>query len=257
MNKIFVYLYIFSGLCLFHSCASSKTAKSSSAKKITNSKSVNQVMIYTDMSGKFSVKRTMKFSKNKVLFQKMIYEEDFSKFLERSRSVTQVSKNDEGEVELRPQLSQFKGWFEGVEYSNQIKVSPALKQVKIDIVAPGKNYQKSQVFNLPPEDKKICFFHMIPECIKLWGIDKMISGEKKVELWFYAIMDSYPFLDLIYSAIPNKWVTEATLSFEGMQDKEYVFSMELHDQAISLKYNQNWEFIGMFWVSQNLSMVTN
>ncbi len=251
------FVNILSLLIFICSCASNKSSSALNADGKLKIKNINQVMIYSDMSGKFSLKRTMKISKGKIMFQKMIYEEDFSKFLERSRSVTQVKLNEENEVVLLPMVAQFKGWFEGLEYSSQIKISHSSKQVQVLTQVQGKDYPKTQTFNLPPENKRLCFFHMIPECIKLWGSDKLVSAGKKVEFWFYAIMDSYPFLELIFNAIPNKWITEATLTYEGIQDKEHHFSVEIHDQAISLKYNQNWEFIGMFWISQSMTMVTN
>lgn len=98
---------------------------------------------------------------------------------------------------------------------------------------------------------------MVPECIKLWGIPQKIAENKNFETWFYVIMDAYPFIDLQYNDVPNKWITEATLIYDGMKDKEHQFSLEFQEQAISMKFNEKWDFIAMYWVSQGVSMATN
>ncbi len=218
---------------------------------------VNQVLIYSDNSGKFSIKRTLKNKGEKILFQRMIYQDDFSKFLERSRSVSIYNMNESEEKKVSPLLSQYTAWFDGMEYSNQFKVSYAKREVEILVVSKDKKFPAREKFSLPPENKKICFFSMIPECMKLWGIPAKVQSSKNFETWFYVVMDAYPFIELQYKDIPNKWITEATLVYDGMQDKEHQFTMELHEQVISLKFNEGWSFIALYWVSQGLTMVTN
>jgi len=248
---------------LFHLASCSTIKKKENAKELTavtkhlSEHQLNQVLIYADNSGKFSIKRTLKNKGNKILFQRMIYQDDFSKFLERSRNVSLFNMHESEESKIKPVLSQYKAWFDGVEYTNQFKISYKTREVEILVDSKDKKYPPRQKFSLPPDNKKICFFSMIPECIKLWGIPAKILHSKNFETWFYVIMDAYPFIELQYSDIPNKWITEATLVYEGIQDKEHQFTMEMHEQAISLKFNESWIFIALYWVSQGLSMVTN
>lgn len=259
MKKI-ILVFVLS-LLFLSSCSSSKKrgqARDSSDLGLTpNAFNLNQVLIFTDNSGNFSIKRSMKNSKGKLLFQRMIYQEDFSKFLERSRSVSIFDPEAVEEKRLRPVVSQYKGWFDGVEYSNQIKLSYSKREVEILTETKDKKYAASQKFSLPPENKKLCFFNMIPECIKLWGIPQQIGQSKNFETWFYVVMDAYPFIDLQYNDVSNKWITEATLIYDGMKDKEHQFSLEFQGQAIALKFNEKWDFVALYWVSQGVSMVTN
>lgn len=257
------YLNFFLVLIVLLTSACSSQKKKNSPKdiaalnKVLNEHKLNQVLIYGDNSGKFSIKRTMSNKGDKLLFQRMIYQDDFSKFLERSRSVSIFKLQESEEKIIMPVLSQYKAWFDGVEYSNQFKISYSKRDVEVLVMTKDSKYPPREKFSLPPENKKICFFSMIPECIKLWGIHKKTASTKNYETWFYVIMDAYPFIELQYNDIPNKWIIEATLVYDGMQDKEHQFTMELHEQVISLKYNENWDFIALYWVSQGLTMVTN
>lgn len=265
-KKIFI---IFLFLLGFFSCSSQKSNNVEKKTNEDNLKDVvekpispstfnlNQVLIFNDNSGSFSIKRSMKNDKGKLLFQRMIYQDDFSKYLERTRSVTMFKANESEDQRLRPLISQYKGWFDGMEYSNQIKISYAKRQVEVLTDAKNGKYPVSQKFSLPPENKKLCFFHMVPECLKLWGIPQKIELNKNFETWFYVILDAFPFLEMQYEGIPNKWITEATLVYDGFKDKEHQFSLEIHEQAISLKFNEKWDFLALFWVSQGVNMVTN
>lgn len=256
-----ILFQILFAVLLLTGCASSKLKQKQknilASTKTLKNHNLNQVLIFADNSGKFSIKRSLKNQGNKLLFQRMIYEDDFSKFLERSRSVSVFNQSLSEENVLRPMVSQFKAWFDGQEYSNQIKFSYSKREVEVLTQSKESKYPASQKFSLPPDNKKLCFFYMVTECMKLWGVPEKVALSPSYETWFYVIMDAYPFLDLIYNEIPNKWITEATLVYDGFKDKEHQFSLELHDQIISLKFNEKWDFVAMYWVSQGISMVTN
>lgn len=233
----------------------------------------NQLMAYSDLSGNFSLRRTSKVQQNNILFQRLIYQDDFSKYVERIRSVSVLKTDRDRVVWMVPLLSQFSTWLEGQEYTSQVRIFPQQKKVEVKTSKPIGKFPLVQNFALPPS-KYYCFLHLLPECIKNLGIfDRLIQTGKSSKnnndnnknnsdnkesddnkIWIYVIMESFPYSNMIYSDIENKWMTQAYISYEGYDNSEHSFSVEIFNQMLSIKYNEKEQFTGMYWASQGITM---
>jgi hypothetical protein len=213
------------------------------------------LMSYTDMSGKFSLKMSSTAKNNKYLFQKLIYEDDFTKMLEKSRLVNLIQLSGHDVLKFQPQVSQFSSWFEGVEYKSEIKLDYKLKKIMVNYSPKEKKY--ATVLKIPDGDK-LCFFSMLADCVKIFSFNgKKNSKEDRFDsFWFYVLMDSYPFVSTVYNEIENKLVTQAKVLDEGIQDGERLVTVEIFDQVLSLKFDlKTFNLKSYYWISQGISGV--
>lgn len=240
------------------SCASDKQKKTVSAA--LQSADSFGTFSYTDISGSFSLRRKVSYQRKRLFFQRILYQDTFEKWVEKLRSISQVGGiYGESGVYFRPLISQIELWMEGKKFSNQIKLN--IKTKSLDIVSTGKSSkaQRTQV-SLPTDVQLVCFFQELPECLKLSGVlRQFLAKERMGEVEFVVIMETYPFHDVLYSDLPNQAFFRAKISVgsDALVDskRETVLNVLMGDQVVNLKFQNNGNFLGLFWVSQGISMV--
>ncbi len=247
MNKFF-YL----SLVLLLSCSQSKVKSNKPAH-------YEQKMTLQDKSGKFQMLRESGMAKNNKTYvtKYRVYstEEAEKKILEQSIVFSTPGVLGDKVRVLRPERSQYKVWFDKQLYQTETKIDPKKKSLIVKMDSPEKQWKGQQSFVFPGGNGIFCYFTQLFECVKFTGfIDKAVKvNAGKVE--FHVIWDGYPYFHEQYLNIAPGPFAAAEMEYDGKTNEgEHRFSVSVSGNAIFYLYNEDKEYVKMFWPAQGLSL---
>lgn len=236
--KFIIFLLLFS-------CASPQKVQTTMLAPGTNK------FILTDSSGKYHVRREVKFSGKKLLTKSTISGwEDPNQPLEKAITVSIRGALKNGEKSLLPVASQFSVWFDKNEFFSQLKINRKNKTIDIIKKSPEKKWSGVESKKVPA-GKYYCFFSSLPECVISQNL-LVRSRESKVAI--YLIWDSYPYYVEQFQNVTGDVLSLTQFSFASMVENSLRFELDIGNQIIFYHFDKDLKFEKMFWVAQGISL---
>lgn len=256
MNKL-IFLLV---LVLFSAC-SLLSRKGSSADSESQDITGKRKYSLTDKAGDFIVYRENGFKNgNKTFITKrevLPFDDDRSKVLEQSISISAVGKLNKKLTVMRPEKSQYTVWFDGKKYITRMSLNKATQGMEVKLSSPEKQWSGSKMHRFPDTRSVYCFYSQLVECISITGFLKKANGVSKGTMNLYVIWDGYPYFQEQYLDIPNSVFTKAKFTYDGRTKAgEARFSLRFGSQVIFYLFDKNLNFEKKYWVSQGLTMVS-
>ncbi len=206
-----------------------------------------EVFKYKDFSGEYIKKREIKKENGKLISRIKLFLKDQE--LESLVSVSAIGtlKNSQ-DIYILPKISQFKVWFDKKEYFSQLKLDRKKRVLETVVKSPEKKWNGEKTFKLP-QTPYICFFSQLPECLKM---QKLLLKAARKNLAFYVIWDNYPFHVEQFDGVDPSPFFLATLKLDGYSKKIVKYSLDIGNQILSFHFDNNLNYIKMFWVSQGI-----
>lgn len=261
IKKVILITFI---LCL-SSCSQlmKKSGKSSSGKKRGSQSSrpahYNAKLTLQDKSGKFEVVRESGMAKDKKSYVTKYRVYSVSgpgrKILEQSIVFATPGVLSDKVRLMRPHRSQYKVWFDKQLYQTETTVNPKEKSLVVKMESPEKQWSGTKKYVFPGGNGIFCYFTQAFECIKYTGfIDKAIEANAG-KVSFHMIWDGFPYFHEQYLNIAPGPFAQAEMEYDGKtKEGEHRFSVSVSGNAIFYLYNENKEYVKMFWPAQGLSL---
>lgn len=252
-------IFFFLLLVTLFSCSSKKSSQ------IVNSElqNVNDKYRYLDKSGKYIYQRQVLVETDKKKISNLIKLYDPNRadnnVLEKIIVVSElgfVKKGKFAKTAMRPQISQYTGWFEGKKFASQIKFEPKKRLVNIIMESPESKWNGEKSVEIPRSKTVYCFFTQIPECVKYTNFIDKLKNEPRSRLPITIIWESYPYFVEQIEGIAEEVFTPAVFYFEGETPEGYLkFNLEVNGQVIFYQFNKKMELIKVLWVTQGISIL--
>ena len=243
-------------LLILVSCSSQKKRKTVKASRPVH---YDTKMILQDKSGKFDVVRESGMAKNKKNYvtKYRVYSTNTSekKILEQAIVFATPGVLSDKVKVMRPERSQYKVWFDKQLYQSETRTDPKNKSLIIKMTSPEKQWSGEKSFVFPGGNGVFCYFTQMFECVKFTGfIDKAIEASAG-KMSFHIIWDGYPYFHQQYLNISPGPFAGAEMEYDGKtKEGEHRFSVSASGNAIFYLYNENKEYVKMFWPAQGLSL---
>lgn len=224
---------------------------------------INDRYRYLDKSGKYTYQRQVLVEAEKKKISNLIKLFDPNKvennILEKIIVVSElgaIKKGKEKKSVMRPQISQYTGWFEGKKFASQIKFDAKKRTVNVIMESPEAKWNGEKNFDIPKSKMLYCFFTQVPECIKYSHFFEKLKSDPRSKLPLTIIWESYPFFVEQIDGIAEEVFTPAVFYFEGETPEGYVkFNLEINGQVIFYQFNKKMELMKTLWVTQGISIL--
>lgn len=257
MNKapfFLIVLLLFQGCSLFtrgkngEDSGGSVTANSKRRYKLTDK--AGEFIIYKENGLKTSSKTYI--SKREVL----PFDDDSTKVLEQSVAISKVGTLNKKLKIMRPYKSQYAVWFDGKKYTTNMTLKESTRSLVVSMKSPEKQWNGRKTFAFPDSKSIYCFFTQVLECAAITGYFKKAFQKGRGQMNFYIIWDGFPYFQEQYLNIPDSIFTVAKLNYDGKnKNGERRFSLNFAGQVVFFLFDDKYNFIRKFWISQGLSMV--
>jgi len=214
---------------------------------------------FVDNAGNFVLVRESSFKKGSHQFytkQKIVLESPGEeKIVEQSLVFSLFGRIKKQLPVLRPESSIYSVWFEGKEYSVEMKVNQNEKTMDLKLKGQETPWNGIKKVPFPKGNGIFCFFSQLVECVAATGFIQKALEEKTGRMNFYIIWNGYPYFQDQYANIPKELFSVAKMEFDGLTDQnEYRMNLEVAGQSIFYVFDTQGNFIKMFWISQGLTM---
>lgn len=214
---------------------------------------------FTDISGSFLLDLKSGLKKNNQFYvrQRLIGENDqkeYEKIIALSTLGSLKVKGKDIPV-IRPLISHYTGWLEKKKYISQLKIIPQKKLLEVTTLFDEN--KESKVKKIPFQSPRgiFCFFHQIPDCVRITGFLNKAIHKKYGTMSFTIIWENYPFTDRQYSSLSGPF-NLSTLSYKGRsREGNFVFHLNFGNQVIFYHFNQDLELEKKFWIAQGIEQI--
>lgn len=252
--KIFYFFFIL----VLISCASKKKDEISS-----DLHNINDKYRYLDKSGKYIYQRQVMVEGDKKKISNLIKLYDPNRtdnnVLEKIIVVSDLGFIKKGKISkavMRPQISQYTGWFEGKKFASQIKFDAKKRQVNVIMESPESKWNGERSFDIAKSKTLFCFFSQIAECITYTHFIDKLKSDPRSRLPINIIWESYPYFVEQIDGIAEEVYTPAVFYYEGESPEGYLkFNLEVNGQVIFYQFDKKMELVKVLWVTQGISIL--
>lgn len=224
---------------------------------------LNDKYRYLDKSGKYIYQRQVLVEEDKKKLSNLIKLYDPNRadnnILEKIIVVSElgaIKKGKNAKSVMRPQISQYTGWFEGKKFSSQIKFDPKKRLVNVIMESPEAKWNGEKNFDIPKTKTIYCFFTQVPECIKYTHFLEKLKTDPRSRLPITVIWESYPYFVDQLDGIAEEVFSSAVFYYEGETPEGFTkFNLEINGQVIFYQFNKKMELMKVLWVTQGISIL--
>jgi len=257
MNKIIILFFV---LFSIQSCSIFSRGKKSADSGGSVTENSKRRYKLTDKAGEFIIYKEngLKPSDKTYISKREVlpFDDDSSKVLEQSVAISKVGTLNKKMKIMRPYKSQYAVWFDGKKYTTNMTLNESSRSLVVKMKSPEKQWNGRKSFNFPDSKAIYCFFTQVLECTAITGFFKKAFEKGRGQMNFYLIWDGFPYFQEQYLNIPDSIFTKAKLNYDGKnKNGERRFSLNFAGQVIFFLFDEKYNFIKKFWISQGLSMV--
>lgn len=224
---------------------------------------LNDKYRYLDKSGKYIYQRQVlvESDKKKISNLTRLYDPNRAddNILEKIVTVSDLGFIKKGKISkavMRPQISQYTGWFEGRKFSSQIKFDAKKRQVNVIMESPESKWNGERSFDIAKSKTLFCFFSQIAECITYPHFIDKLKSDPRARLPMNIIWESYPYFTEQIDGIAEEVYTPGVFYYEGETPEGYMkFNLEVNGQVIFYQFSKKMELVKVLWVSQGISIL--
>lgn len=246
-------------LILFISCShkpiqEKRRAKREAAPAVSKNTLLKKSYSLEDSSGKFLLKKKVKYVDKKIVSLNQVFRDENSKvLLEKSLLVSSYGVNKKKQRVFNPEESQYVIWLDRKKYTSQISLDHKKKKLTLLTDGPSEKDQINKIYDFS-RAKRICFFSQLVECLAAQKLTNQLLKNNKNPLEISILFDSYPFNKDQYNMNNYSLIQDGMIRYIDRFNLLHRFELILDGQRIVINMKDNGKLSSLYWVKQGLSL---